>query len=90
MTQIVEGLALARQASGKAGQPAAVLTTHPGGYSPSIGLVWAAAIHIRNRLTEPAARAALIAPAVTLGVAYEEKAARQIVVEAAGYPHFLR
>jgi hypothetical protein len=43
-----------------------------------------------GRLPDPAARAALIGPAATLGVAYDEDAARQVVAEAAGYPYFLQ
>jgi AAA ATPase domain len=43
-----------------------------------------------GRLPDPAARAALIGPAATLGVAYEEKAARRVVRESAGYPYFIQ
>jgi len=46
--------------------------------------------HELGRLPDPAARAALIGPAATLGVAYDEDAARQVVAEAAGYPYFLQ
>ncbi|MGH8936604.1 MAG: ATP-binding protein [Acidimicrobiia bacterium] len=43
-----------------------------------------------GRLSDPAARAALVGPAATLGVEYEEKAARQVVRESAGYPYFIQ
>jgi hypothetical protein len=43
-----------------------------------------------GRLSDPAARAALVGPAATLGVEYEEKAARQVVRETAGYPYFIQ
>ncbi len=43
-----------------------------------------------GRLADPAARAALVGPASTLGVDYEEDAARKVVSEAAGYPYFLQ
>ena len=43
-----------------------------------------------GRLGDPAARAALVGPAATLGVEYEEKAARQVVRESAGYPYFIQ
>jgi hypothetical protein len=43
-----------------------------------------------GRLPDPAARVALVGPAVTHGVDYEEAAARQVVTEAAGYPYFLQ
>ena len=43
-----------------------------------------------GRLSDPAARAALVGPATTLGVEYEEKAARQVVRESAGYPYFIQ
>ena len=46
--------------------------------------------HELGRLSEPAARTALVAPAATRGVEYEEQAARQVVSEAAGYPYFLQ
>lgn len=41
-------------------------------------------------LPDPAARAALIGPATTLGINYEENTARQVVAEAAGYPYFIQ
>ena len=43
-----------------------------------------------GRLPEAAARAALVGPAATLGVEYEEKAAREVVRESAGYPYFIQ
>jgi hypothetical protein len=43
-----------------------------------------------GRLPDPAARVALVGPAVAHGVDYEEAAARQVVTEAAGYPYFLQ
>jgi hypothetical protein len=43
-----------------------------------------------GRLGDPAARSALVGPAATLGVEYEEKAARQVVRESAGYPYFIQ
>jgi len=43
-----------------------------------------------GRLPDPAARAALVGPAATLGIEYEEKAARQVVRESAGYPYFIQ
>ncbi len=43
-----------------------------------------------GRLSDPAARAALVGPASTLGVDYKEDAARRVVAEAAGYPYFLQ
>jgi AAA ATPase domain len=43
-----------------------------------------------GRLSDAAARAALVAAAATLGVDYEEKAARQVVRESAGYPYFIQ
>ncbi|HEX7297654.1 MAG TPA: ATP-binding protein [Solirubrobacteraceae bacterium] len=46
--------------------------------------------HELGRLSEPAARNALIAPAATRGIDYEEQAARQVVRESAGYPYFLQ
>jgi hypothetical protein len=46
--------------------------------------------HELGRLPDPAARAALIGPAATLGVTYDEDAARQVVAEAAGYPYFIQ
>jgi hypothetical protein len=41
-------------------------------------------------LTQPAARVALIKPAATLGVPFDEDAARVVVDMAAGYPYFLQ
>jgi hypothetical protein len=46
--------------------------------------------HELGRLSESAARTALITPAATRGVAYDERAARQVVRESAGYPYFLQ
>lgn len=46
--------------------------------------------HELGRLAEPAARTALISPAATRGIDYEEDAARQVVRESAGYPYFLQ
>lgn len=46
--------------------------------------------HELGRLSEAAARTALIAPAATRGVDYEEAAARQVVRESAGYPYFIQ
>ena len=43
-----------------------------------------------GRLSESAAWSALVGPASTAGVAYDEKTARQIVNEAAGFPYFLQ
>jgi AAA ATPase domain len=43
-----------------------------------------------GRLPTAAARAALVGPAATLGVAYEEPVARRVVEETAGYPYFLQ
>jgi len=43
-----------------------------------------------GRLSDPAARAALVGPAAVSGVAYEEEVARQVVTEAAGYPYFIQ
>lgn len=43
-----------------------------------------------GRLSDPAARAALVGPASTLGVDYKEDAARKVVADAAGYPYFLQ
>ena len=43
-----------------------------------------------GRLTDAAARSALIAPAATRGVEYREDAARLVVREAAGYPYFIQ
>ena len=44
------------------------------------------AYHELGRLSDAAARAALIAPAGTRGVDYQQDAARRVVREAAGYP----
>jgi hypothetical protein len=46
--------------------------------------------HELGRLSDAAARSALIAPAATRGLEYEEAAARQVVRESAGYPYFLQ
>jgi hypothetical protein len=46
--------------------------------------------HELGRLSEASARAALVGPAATLAVEFQEKAARQVVREAAGYPYFLQ
>jgi hypothetical protein len=46
--------------------------------------------HELGRLSQAAARAALIAPAATRGVRYEEPAARRVVKESAGYPYFIQ
>lgn len=46
--------------------------------------------HELGRLSDAAARTALIAPAATRGVAFEEEAALQVVEEAAGYPYFIQ
>jgi hypothetical protein len=46
--------------------------------------------HKLDSLSEAAARTALITPAVNRGVDYDEKAARRVVREAAGYPYFLQ
>ena len=43
-----------------------------------------------GRLSDAAARSALIGPAAALGVAFEEAAARRVVRESAGYPYFLQ
>lgn len=43
-----------------------------------------------GRLADPAARTALIAPAATRGVEFQEDAARQVVRESAGYPYFIQ
>jgi hypothetical protein len=39
-----------------------------------------------GRLPDAPARAALVGPAATLGVEFQEKAARQVVRESVGYP----
>jgi hypothetical protein len=46
--------------------------------------------HELGRLPPAAARAALIAPAATHGVDYDEDAARRVVRESAGYPYFVQ
>jgi AAA ATPase-like protein len=46
--------------------------------------------HELGRLPEAAARAALVAPAATRGVEYDEQAARLVVRESAGYPYFIQ
>jgi hypothetical protein len=46
--------------------------------------------HELGRLPDAAARAALVGPAATLGVEFQEKAARQVVRESAGYPYFIQ
>jgi hypothetical protein len=46
--------------------------------------------HELGRLPVPAARAALVRPAASLGVEFEAPAARRVVREAAGYPYFLQ
>jgi hypothetical protein len=43
-----------------------------------------------GRLTDAAARAALIQPAATRNVKFQEQAAREVVRESAGYPYFLQ
>jgi hypothetical protein len=43
-----------------------------------------------GRLSEGAARSALIGPAAAAGADYDEDAARQIVHEAAGFPYFIQ
>jgi hypothetical protein len=43
-----------------------------------------------GRLSDAAARAALVGPAAALGVEFEEEAARRVVRESAGYPYFLQ
>jgi hypothetical protein len=43
-----------------------------------------------GRLTDPAARGALINPAERLGVSYGNAAVQQIVAECGGYPYFLQ
>jgi hypothetical protein len=43
-----------------------------------------------GRLSAAAARAALIAPAATRGVSYEEPAVLRVVEESAGYPYFIQ
>ncbi len=46
--------------------------------------------HELGRLSAAAARSALIAPAATRGVSYEEPAALRVVHESAGYPYFIQ
>jgi hypothetical protein len=46
--------------------------------------------HELGRLAAAAARTALVAPAATRGVEFEERAARQVVRESAGYPYFIQ
>jgi hypothetical protein len=46
--------------------------------------------HELGRLSAAAARSALIAPAATRGVNYEEPAALRVVDESAGYPYFIQ
>lgn len=46
--------------------------------------------HELGRLSDAAARAALIQPAATRGVALEEKVAQAVLRESAGYPYFLQ
>ena len=46
--------------------------------------------HELGRLSAAAARAALIAPAATQGVSYDEPAARRVVEASAGYPYFIQ
>ena len=46
--------------------------------------------HELGRLSDAAARKALIAPAATRGVEFDDRAARQVVRESAGYPYFIQ
>jgi hypothetical protein len=46
--------------------------------------------HGLGRLTDAAARAALIQPAATRGVEFQERAAREVLRESAGYPYFIQ
>jgi hypothetical protein len=46
--------------------------------------------HELGRLSDAAARTALIAPAATRGVEIDEQAARRVVRESAGYPYFVQ
>jgi AAA ATPase domain len=46
--------------------------------------------HELGRLSDAAARAALVAPAGTRSVEYDEDAARRVVRDSAGYPYFLQ
>lgn len=43
-----------------------------------------------GRLPDAAARAALVGPAATRGVSFDEQAARMVVADAAGYPYFIQ
>ena len=43
-----------------------------------------------GRLSESAARSALVGPAAAAGIGYDEEAARQIVAESAGFPYFIQ
>jgi hypothetical protein len=43
-----------------------------------------------GRLSDSAARSALIGPAAAAGVDYDEETARQIVTESAGFPYFIQ
>ena len=43
-----------------------------------------------GRLSDVAARSALVGPAAAAGVAFEEEVARRIVTEAAGFPYFIQ
>jgi len=46
--------------------------------------------HELGRVSAAAARSALVAPAATRDVAYDESAARSVVDESAGYPYFIQ
>jgi hypothetical protein len=46
--------------------------------------------HELGRLGDAAARTALVAPSATRGVEFQERAARQVVRESAGYPYFIQ
>jgi hypothetical protein len=46
--------------------------------------------HELGRLADPAARAALVGPAASLGVEYQDDAAGRVVAQAAGYPYFIQ
>jgi hypothetical protein len=43
-----------------------------------------------GRLSDPAARSALVGPAAAAGVSYDEETARRIVAESAGFPYFVQ
>lgn len=43
-----------------------------------------------GRLSEPAARVALVKPATNLGIEFTEEAARRVVALAAGFPYFIQ